>query len=1417
VPLLKEQTVLGILNVEATHDRPLTEADVDLLMTLAGPVTVAIDNARLFEAEREQRELAEALRQVGAALSGSLDVETVLDGLLDQIARVVAYDTANVMLVAEGRARMARMRGYERFGEAVVQDTAALSFEVATTENLRRMADSGQPLIIPDTAAFPGWVRVKAADFIRSWAGAPIIAQGQVVAFFSIGKQELNFYQPEDAKRLAAFAGHAALALQNARLFEDTRRQVKELTVLQAVAAAGAEATDEDTLIERVTRVIGEMLYSDNCGVILLDEAAGVLRPHPSYHAPAEVKERLKTVPLGHGVTGQVAREGQARRVPDVARVLDYVVTEARMRSELCVPLKSGERVFGVINAESARADDFNEADERLLMTIAGQLATAIQNLRQFAATAESLARERRLNELARTLSGVLDLPSVLHSVVRLAAELVGGEGGALGLVAPDGERVNYPYLFNLPEGLRLQSAPKGQGLAWQIILTGASVLQTDYGSLPNALPQWVEAGVHGFIGVPVVAGEAHIGALGLFGLNPHKRFTPRDLALAESIGRQAGLAIQNARLFEQTQRRAAHLSALNEIGHAVSTLLEVDRVLEVIYQQVQRSLPLDVFFVSLYDAETSTVSNPFVMDGGQRYQEPLRPLVEDSHTGRTLRTAAPQLINCTEEELAAKAQHRHGIGDKARPAASMLFAPLLVGSRVIGVISAQSYSLQAFTDEHLALLTGVASQAAIAIENARLFGDEERRAKMLAALHATSLDITRQHDLPTLLRTIVERAVRLIGAPSGGLYLCDPDRQEARCMVSYNTWRDYSGTVLKYGEGAAGRVAQTRTPLIIEDYRLWSGRAAAYENQPFTAVLSVPMIWQAQVTGVIDVEYTVDTPGRFTPADLELLGQFANQAAIAVENARLLTETRRRADEQRLLYNAARDFTAGLSEEAVLQAIARHLVGALEAAGCAVSLWEPGQDWVVTLLDYDAGDGLLLDQPGEAYPLADYPATRRALEGQQPVVVRADDPEADPAECVLLQQRGNATVLLLPLGAGEEVFGLIELTRRIGAPPFSESDVRLGQSLAVEAGVALENARLHTTVQERVRELDALLTANSAMLSTLDLDPLLDNILQAALAAIPAAEKGTILLTATAETHDAAELSEPRLQIRALAGYTDPRVQTFAFAGSEGYSAKAVREKRPLLISDARADPGFRYGGDIPEVREILSAIAVPLMHHAHPLGAISLDATRRAAFTEADLRLLVAFANAAAVAIDNAQLHAEVRALAVTDGLTGLANHRAFHQALEAEVARAARYGYPVSLVFLDIDSFKLYNDTFGHPAGNVRLKAIAAHLRVREPDLAARYGGEEFAILLPHTPKDGALVVAEHIRAAAEAAAPERSAPGVPVSGYTFSLGVATFPDDGPTPEDLLLAADNAELAAKRAGKNRVVAATPLNDTP
>lgn len=176
-----------------------------------------------------------------------------------------------------------------------------------------------------------------------------------------------------------------------------------------------------------------------------------------------------------------------------------------------------------------------------------------------------------------------------------------------------------------------------------------------------------------------------------------------------------------------------------------------------------------------------------------------------------------------------------------------------------------------------------------------------QQRAEELTALREIMLELTAQHDLSILLHLIVERAARLLGVDSGGMYLCDSGRQEVTCVVSYNTPSDYTAIVLKYGEGAAGVVAQTGEALVIDDYHVWPGRAAVFEEeeQPFSAMLSVPMVWQEQVLGIIQVLHTQEGR-RFTFPDLGLLSLFANQAAIAVQNARLLDRAQNEISERK-------------------------------------------------------------------------------------------------------------------------------------------------------------------------------------------------------------------------------------------------------------------------------------------------------------------------------------------------------------------------------------------------------------------------------------------------------------------------------------------------------------------------------------
>ena len=186
------------------------------------------------------------------------------------------------------------------------------------------------------------------------------------------------------------------------------------------------------------------------------------------------------------------------------------------------------------------------------------------------------------------------------------------------------------------------------------------------------------------------------------------------------------------------------------------------------------------------------------------------------------------------------------------------------------------------------------------------------------------------------------QRAADLLEGASGGLYLCNPEQQQARCVVSYNTPDDYTGTVLAYGEGAAGTVAATGEALIIDDYQTWQGRARTFESaHPFSAVISAPMLWHGQVTGVIHV--LQDTQKyKFTEEDLKLLTAFANQAAVVVENARLFEETQRRLERLSVLRRIDQVIASSLDLHVTLNIMVGQILQNLEVDAAAVLLYKP-------------------------------------------------------------------------------------------------------------------------------------------------------------------------------------------------------------------------------------------------------------------------------------------------------------------------------------------------------------------------------------------------------------------------------------------------------------------------------------------
>lgn len=278
-----------------------------------------------------------------------------------------------------------------------------------------------------------------------------------------------------------------------------------------------------------------------------------------------------------------------------------------------------------------------------------------------------------------------------------------------------------------------------------------------------------------------------------------------------------------------------------------------------------------------------------------------------------------------------------------------------------------------------------------------------------------------------------------------------------------------------------------------------------------------------------------------------------------------------------------------------------------------------------------------------------------------------------------------------------------------------------------------------------------------------------------------------------------AGELEEVRSQLGRIleAAFPGAAVRIHSGVSRDALEEWVFKKKVPLLVQDVRQDERFRSLADSAPFR---SALVAPLGAVRELAGFLRVESENPRQFAAEDLRTVDALSTMASLSMGNVRLFEQVRALAVTDGLTRLYTHRAFQAQLQEEILRASRGHAAVSLVMADIDYFKSYNDTRGHQAGDEALRAVSAVLREnsREIDFAARYGGEEFAVILPAVSKPQAAELAELLRRKVEQG-----------GAVTISLGVACFPEDATTASQLIRSADERLYKAKQGGRNRVEA--------
>ena len=729
-----------------------------------------------------------------------------------------------------------------------------------------------------------------------------------------------------------------------------------------------------------------------------------------------------------------------------------------------------------------------------------------------------------------------------------------------------------------------------------------------------------------------------------------------------------------------ETQARLREVSSLVEAGRAI-TSLDLQRVLDTLAKEAARAVAAKACVIYTLDETSQKVNPECVWSQSDVECNPKSLSVGEGIAGWVAEHARALRI----EDIQTSPHFAASDTDCAQH--SVLSLPLSISGKLVGVLLAADKieSTDGFTADEEHLLLAFADQAAVAIENAELYGQERRRSRELALINQISHTITSSLDLETTLDAILASVRDLLPYVAAEICLWDPDKK----LVFSQGWggdpryRHLAAGEYAPGEGYTGWIANHHKSLLVSDISAFDEVKAKLASDQLTEGSYVGVPLMAGDTFVGTLELMNDEPNTYRAQDLNMLQTVANQAAIAIENARLFSATERKMREVSILYETTSALSSRLSVDELLHDLAQRLTTALDANESTISQWDKASDTLWAAAWYEPTDISTTspskansDQPSfsreRPYLVANFPTTAEVLHSQRPAVVLVSDPHADPAEVALLHELGWRSLLILPLVTHDAVVGLVEIfdaEERL----FSNEEILLAQALTNQAAIALHNAQLFSLTDEqlhkRIEELSGLQRVSQELNSTLDQDRILQLVLEEAIRAT-GADFGNVNL------HD-----HETGQLLATASFGLNEIETIRLQESEFYAGTGVigrvlQTAEPVLVPDVTTDPDY-----VMISSESRSEVAVPILVAGDVAGVFNLESRQVNAFSEEQLQYLQALANQAAVAIRNAWAYEEQR------NQRDLVRQRAEQLARLSEISRAFRTDQQLSEVLEDI----------------------------------------------------------------------------------------------------------------------------------
>jgi GAF domain-containing protein len=951
VPLLKEGSVVGVLNVFRPEVRPFAQEQIDLLGTFASQAVIAIENVRLFkELQSRNRALTESLEQqtataeiLGVISSSPTDIQPVLNAVAENAARLCAADDSVIRLV-EGNTHtpVAHYGTTAPAPRSVISPEAVVSRAILERRTIH-ISDMRQI-----ESELPG-ARPFKTQSTRTALVVPLIREDTAIGAIVIRRKQVDPFTDKQIKLLETFAAQAVIAIENVRLFKELEARNRDLTesleqqtatseILRIIASS---PSDIQPVFDAVARNAARLCNTDDADIRLIE---GDTHRSAAHHGPIPTGPvrplRRKTL------VARAVFERRTIHIPDVTeetvkREFSERTHDDNFRTTLVVPLLREDKGLGIIALRRTRVQPFSPEQIKLLETFADQAVIAIENVRLFneletrnRELTESLEQQTATSEILRIIaSSPTDIQPVLDAVAENAARLCNTDDATIRLVDGDTHRpaAHYGSIQQNPVRPLRQKTFVGRA-----VFEGKTVHIRDIND--EAVRREFSESYFGggrfrtMLMVPLVKDGIGIGVIAA--LRAHAQpFTSEQIKLLETFAAQAVIAIENVRLFSELQARNREVTEALEQQTATADILKVisssptdtQPVFDAIAESAARLCGAENGVIFRLDGDILRMAADYGVS--TEFKDYWRRAEIRPGRGSGIGRATLERRTVHIPDVLADPEYELSEGQRISGYRTILCVPMLREGAILGIIAALRNRVEPFTDKQIALVETFASQAVIAIENVRLFTElQARNADVTESLeHQTATSellkiISRTtFDLQPVLQTLMDNAARLCHAKRGMIFRQDGDVY--RVAVAYDAipelLRHLEKNLVTAGRSTVtGRAIAERRPVhvhdVLTDTEYEWGEAARLGN--YRTVLAVPQLREGVPIGAIAL--TRDKVEPFTDKEIALVTTFADQATIAIENVRLFNEIQDKSRQLEIANRHKSQFLASMSHE---------------------------------------------------------------------------------------------------------------------------------------------------------------------------------------------------------------------------------------------------------------------------------------------------------------------------------------------------------------------------------------------------------------------------------------------------------------------------------------------------------------------